>query len=107
MDFKKVLKQSIAARIALVLVALDFLAAVYIALQAARYEGMIVLLASLPVILLVTALLVWCTLKNAKLSLALEILLAIVLIGKRKVGRVGGALMLIGFAAYYACLFAL
>lgn len=80
MDFKKVLKQSIAARIALVLAALDFLAAVYIAVQAARYEGMIVLLASLPVILLVTALLVWCTLKNAKLSLALEILLAIVLI---------------------------
>lgn len=80
MDFKKVLKQSIAARIALVLAALDFLAAVYIAVQAARYEGMIVLLASLPVILLVTALLVWCTLKNAKLSLALEILLATVLI---------------------------
>ena len=80
MDFKKVLKQSIAARIALVLAALDFLAAVYIALQASRYEGMIVLLASLPVILLITALLVWCTLKNAKLSLALEILLTIVLI---------------------------
>ena len=90
MDFKKVLKESIAARIALVLAALDFLAAVYIALQASRYEGMIVLLASLPVILLITALLVWCTLKNAKLSLALEILLAIVLIGQRKVGRVGG-----------------
>ena len=38
---------------------------------------------------------------------AAVLLLAIVLIGKRKVGRVGGALMLIGFAAYYACLFAL
>lgn len=80
MDFKKHLKESNIAKVTMALLALDMIAAIYIAIQVSKYMGAIVLLCSLTAILLIGALLLLCNFKKTKAALAIEIILTLLII---------------------------
>lgn len=80
MNLKENLKQSNLAKITLGVLLVDIIAAIYIAVQISRYIGTIVAICSLPIILLLGALLVWCNLKKTKAALVIEIILTIILV---------------------------
>ena len=99
------MKQGVLPKIVIALLALDVIAMIYMAVTVAKFMGdkaIITLIVSIPAILLIGALLVFCDLKKPKVALALAIVLTIaVAIAFAVVARVNSLAGAIGRTTQY------